>query len=118
IQERDDEAFESTRREERRQRESLLTLVNNLTDAIISTNKNGIIKLYNAATVNLLDTNIGLENSKIDDVLSLENEAGKRISFKQLLAEASRVTINDQLRAKIGDELVRLELTYSPIRGS
>jgi PAS domain S-box-containing protein len=118
IQERDDIAFEASRKENQLQRESLLTLVNNLTDAVISTDSKGIVTLYNAAAVNLLDTNVALTNSSVDDILSLQDEAHEKVSLKTLLLSTTKLTLNDQLRAKIGDELIRLELAYSPIRGS
>jgi PAS domain S-box-containing protein len=118
IQERDDIAFEASRKENQLQRESLLTLVNNLTDAVISTDSKGIVMLYNAAAVNLLDTNVALTNSSVDDILTLENENHEKVSLKELLLSTTKLTLNDQLRAKIGDELIRLELSYSPIRGT
>jgi len=118
VQERDDFAFEASRKESQLQRESLLTLVNNLTDAVISTDSSGNVQLYNAAAVNLLDTNATLTNSSVDDILTLENDSHDRVSFKDMLLATKRLTTNDELRAKIGDELVRLELAYSPIRGS
>jgi PAS domain S-box-containing protein len=118
VQERDDDELKKSRRDEKLQRESLVTLVNNLTDAIISTDSEGKVTLYNAAAGNLLDTNVSLTHSSIDDILRLENESHEVISLKSLLLTSTKLTVNDQLRAVIGDETIRVELTYSPIRNS
>src|SRR5688572_18540498 len=39
------------------QRDRILTLINNLADAILSIDQTGVVRVYNAACLNLLDTN-------------------------------------------------------------
>lgn len=98
------------------QRDRTTTLMNNLADAVISTNYNGTITLYNAATLNLLDTNKSLEGKNIDNVLNLTDVDGAAVSLADALIETRAVTIRDDLQTKISGELTRIEATYAPIR--
>lgn len=116
VQERDDEEFQMSRREEILQRESLLTLVNNLAEAVMTVDEDGKILVYNAAAIGLLDTNASLAGTAIDDILELHDEHKRKVRIRTLLHRAKRVTVNDQLRTTIGGEELRIEITYSPIR--
>ncbi len=116
IKEYDRETIASSKRSEELERERLLTLVNNIADPIISTDSKGKITLYNAATLSLLDTNAHLKNKSIDDVLALTDSENNPQQLLQLLKAAHGVTVNDSLITMIGEEAIRVELTYSPIK--
>lgn len=118
IREYDREAIARSKRSEILQRDRLLTLVNNLADPIISTDRSGKIKVYNAAVLGLLDTNDRLDDRSINSIFNLKNSEGQSIKLIDLLKAARAVTIEDSLTAQIGDEHIRIELTYSPIRSS
>lgn len=118
AQQTDSAMLEKSKKQEMLQRDSIITLVNNLADAVLSTDRNGIIRIYNAASLGLLDTNTSLANKQIDDVITLYNEDSKIVRFTELLKNSRGVSINDALTMTIGGEEVRLELTYSPIRSS
>ena len=98
------------------QQERLQTLVNNLADAIISLDESGRIMLYNAATLNLLDTNTAIENQYIDDVFEFRTKKNERVKLSRELKSIKSVTVRDDLHTSISDEITRLELTISPIR--
>ena len=98
--------------------EQILTIVNNLADAVFSIDMDGVIRLYNAAGLNLLDTNSSIEGKKVDDVFRLEDEDGKTVTLFDDIKQTHTVTVNDSLRMKSGDDVMRLELTYAPIRSS
>jgi len=117
-QERDEKEFEKSKQAESLQRESLQTLINNIADAVLSTDEDGTIRLYNAATIGLLDTNENLIGKTIDDTLHLRDESDEPVMMQSLLQSARGVTVNDSLRSVIGGEEVRIEVSYSPIRGS
>lgn len=51
----------------------ILSLINSMSDAVIATDENGIISIYNSAAMELLNTNIGLDNQKIDSILKLSD---------------------------------------------
>ena len=103
---------------ERLQRDRIVTIVNNLSDAIISTNKNGTISLYNAAALNLLDTNIDIAGRCIDDIISIVDKNKKPFKFADKLHSAKTTQYRDDLTAKISGENILLSATYSPIRSS
>ena len=95
-----------------------MTIVNNLADAIISVDKSGVIQLYNAATLNLLDTNSELAGKKLDTVLHVNDGDKKPVKFSQQLRRARGVQTRDDLRSTISGETIRLSVVYSPIRSA
>lgn len=51
----------------------ILSLINGMSDAVLATDENGIINIYNSSCMELLDTNTGLSNQNISDVLHLSD---------------------------------------------
>ncbi|MDK2899141.1 MAG: two-component system, OmpR family, phosphate regulon sensor histidine kinase PhoR [Patescibacteria group bacterium] len=101
------------------QRDRTLTIVNNLTDAVLSVDMKGIIQVYNAASLNLLDTNESLNGNHIDDILPLTDQDNKSISLFKELKKLKTVIKRDDVNYKFdNDEQIRLEITCSPIRSS
>lgn len=104
---------------ERLQYDRLLTIINNLTDATLSTDEKGIIRLFNAATLDLLDTNDNLVGKPIDDFLKLVDDEKQPITLTKLLHTSDRAIRSDNLRHTYADgEQIRLEITYAPIRSA
>jgi PAS domain S-box-containing protein len=118
IQEVDGAELTRSKAEENLQRDRILTIVNNLADAVLSTDKNGVIRVYNAASLNLLDTNSSLNGHHIDEVLTLYDQEDKPINLFEKLRESRGVVVRDDATLTIEGETIRLEVTYSPIRGS
>lgn len=100
------------------QHDSLLAVINNLKNAIVGVGNDRRVSLYNASTLNLLDTNQELENQPIEEVLKLEDSRGNPISLLNMLAKVKTVKTRDDVYITQGDEQLRLELTISPIRSS
>lgn len=98
--------------------EQILTIVNNLADAVFSIDMDGVVRLYNAAGLSLLDTNASVEGKRVDDIFKLEDENGKAANLFAAIKKAHSVTVDDSLRMRSGDDVMRLELTYAPIRSS
>jgi signal transduction histidine kinase len=117
IQEIDGAELSRTKALESLQRDRILTIVNNLADAVLSTDEDGVVRVYNAACLNLLDTNISLNGHHIDEVVSLF-EGEKAVSLYDELKKSRSVVIRDDLTMTLEDETLRLEVTYSPIRSS
>lgn len=100
-------------------RDRTLTIVNNLSDAVLSTDMDGIIRVYNAASLNLLDTNSSLNGKHIDEVVSLIDQDDESVSLFKELKKLKTVVKRDDLSFVFSDgEEIRLEVTYSPIRSS
>jgi len=101
------------------QRDQFLTIINNLTDAVMSVDMEGIIRVYNAASLNLLDTNENLTGKNINQVLPLTNQEHNPVNIFTEFKKAKTVIKRDDLVYTFDDEEeIRLELTYSPIRSN
>jgi PAS domain S-box-containing protein len=118
TQEVDNLELMQTKALETLQRDRILTLINNLADAVLSTDKDGIIRVYNAASLNLLNTNKSLNGQPIESVLPLHDENGKAVKILRELKKSRSVVIRDDVTMSQDDEVVRLEITFSPIRSS
>lgn len=114
---RDQHELDASRNEAQLEHDQMMTLINNLTDAVFSTDQHGTIMLYNAALLNLLDTNTDLEGNNIDDILRLRTVEGERVSLTEDFYDTTTVNIRDDLVTTISNEETRLEISYSPIRG-
>lgn len=112
-------ALLKSRRLEHLQYDRLLTIMNNLADAIFSTDSHGRVQLYNAACLNLLDTNESLKGKPIESLFRLTDKDGKTVNLFDLLKETERTTLRDDLRHTYPDgEEIRIELTFAPIKSS
>lgn len=118
VQEVDGAELLRSRALETLQRDRILTIVNNLADAILSTDKNGIIQVYNAASLNLLDTNKSLNGLRLNEVLTLHDKDNAIVNLYDDLQKTHGVVVRDDLTMQLEDEIIRLEITYSPIRSN
>lgn len=119
VQLSDHEQLRRSRAGENLQRDRILTIMNNISDPIISTNGQGIIKQYNAATLGLLDTNASIIGKHIETVLKLTNTEGKPVHIESELRRAKSTVVRDDLLYAVNDEdALRLEVRMSPIRSS
>ena len=97
----------------------LLTIINNLADATFSTDENGKILMYNAASLDLLDTNQDLTGKQLSTLFTLHDSDDKKINMTTLLKEATKETRRDDLIHTYSDgETIRIELTYAPIKST
>ncbi len=106
-----------SRLNESMQRDRTAAIVNNLTDAIISTDRKGIIRVYNAASLDLLDTNISLNGHNVENILRIEDLDGNPVNVLSELNNVKTVRTRDDVCLLLKhDEKVRLSATYTPIR--
>lgn len=93
----------------------LMTLINSISDAVLSITPNGTIRLYNAATLNLLDTNSDITGRNLDEVFSA-HQNDKPVQLMPLLATTRHNTIRDDISHQYPDgEQIRLNISCSPI---
>ncbi|MBC7868792.1 PAS domain-containing protein [Candidatus Saccharibacteria bacterium] len=119
AQEVDHTALSKSKQQESLQRDRVLTIVNNLADAVLSVDMDGIIRVYNAASLSLLDTNDSLNGRYIDDLIKLVDKSKKPVSLFNQLKTTKGASTRDDLNYVFNDgEEIRLEITYSPIRSS
>jgi len=104
---------------ERLQYDRILTIMNNLTDAAFTTDEKGSILMYNAAALDLLDTNDSLKNKNIGDLFKLSTKDAESANLLTILQDTKRATRRDDLNHTYSDgESIRLEITLAPIRSN
>lgn len=118
VQQADSKELIRSKAQESLQSGRMNTLINNLADAVININNEGKVEVYNAASLNLLNTNVGLNNQLIDDVITVHDQSGEQVKLFEIAKKARGVKIRDDLLLGIDDEIIRLEVTISPVRSS
>lgn len=95
-------------------------LINNMADGVIQIDNVGKIQMYNASTLELLDTNQTLTGQQIDKVIQLhEHDGGAKVNLWQVVKALRRTTVLDDYVLKYDkQDRIRLELTVSPIKDS
>lgn len=100
------------------QREALLTIINGTTQAIFTVSTGGIIRIYNAALLSLIDTNQSLSGRKVDDIMTLYDKQGEPVSLYELMKGATHFERDDlSLRFPDGDE-IRLHLSVNKVQSA
>lgn len=114
----DSKAADEGKRRSISEHQRMITLINNITDAILSTDEHGIINTYNSATLNLIDTNNDIDGEHISQVLNLETTNKKPIDVFKELTKYSTIRQRDDIIMPIDDkDYVRLEVTFAPVQG-
>lgn len=117
IQRKEREAIIRTKRRAVREGNQLRSLINSMADAVIATDRNGVIQLYNAAALLLLNTNQGLKDSKLTDLIKLSDSDGEKVNvIAQAQNERRIIQRNDLVFTNNRDEKVNLYLDLAPIR--
>jgi len=110
--------LQRAKRQQLAQQEQLETLINSIGVAMMSTTPTGVIRVYNAALLSLLDTNESLSGKSIDDVINTFTRDGEPLKLSGLTSKSQRLERDDvMLRYEDGEE-IRLSVSMSPIRGN
>lgn len=97
--------------------ERIKTLINSMADAVIATDTEGKITLYNAAALNILDTNEALAGKSLHDVLNILNEERKSIDILTLSLQKNATINADNLYLRYSDgELISVRVFVSQVR--
>lgn len=117
LDEKERLAYDRSRRSETLQHERLTALINALGDAVISTDTEGRVRVYNAAALSLLDTNATLTGKKIDSLFSLVDEQGNPFRLFGYTTEIDRAFSRRDISHRYKDgEQIHLYINSSPIR--
>jgi two-component system phosphate regulon sensor histidine kinase PhoR len=111
---------EQTRQDSHLSRERLVATINSINTAIIATDKNGYIKVFNAAALALLDTNVNLESKKITRFVRIVDDKGKDYDLWAYAREENTFFTREDLVLKYPDEKddeINLSVSCSPIAG-
>jgi len=96
--------------------ERLNALINNMTDAVLATDKSGVITLSNSVALDLLDTN-SLTGKNLHNVLRLLDKAGRPIDIGILIVGKTAPFTNSDWRLQYSDgSTINLFFSLSPVR--
>ena len=111
--------LENSRVREGAEHERAQTLINNFTDSVFSIDRKGNVKTYNAAALNILDTNDNIEGKKISKLLKLETVDGEEIDVFEELSKNQSIRKRDDIIMKLSEsDQLRLEATFAPVQDS
>lgn len=97
----------------------LRALINNMTESVLVLDKEGIIRLYNAAALALFNTNNSLSDKPLDGFIKLEEENGKIITAIDLLPKDTKPIIRNDIRIRYSsDDTASLSIVATPIRST
>ena len=95
----------------------IITLINNLTDAVFSLDRHGVVQLYNSAALDLLDTNHSVVGQPIDTVLTLQRRGKRHLSIIDELTSSTQIRKTDDIIMRLDDkDFLRLEVTFAPVQ--
>ncbi|MDF2461645.1 MAG: Multi-sensor signal transduction histidine kinase, partial [Candidatus Saccharibacteria bacterium] len=119
VRSRDEEYLLSSRftRRIENERQRLLSLINSLSDSVLAIDSDGKVYLYNAAALELLNTNRDISGASIADLLPLHDKSGLRLNPMRIIADHSRTVNRQDLYYHAADgSKIRLDLTLSPVQ--
>jgi len=118
VRSRDEEYLLASRFTHRieNERQRLLSLINSLSNAVIAVDNEGKVYLYNAAALELLNTNRDITGGRIGELLPLRNGQGHKVNMLRLITDEERSVNRQDLEyvASDGSKMV-LDLTVSPV---
>ena len=99
-------------------KDGINTLINSITDAIFKIDGQGTVQAYNAAALNLLDTNDVITGAHISDLIDLETSDGGSFNIFKELRKNTTIRQRDDIIMHLpeGDKLC-LEVTLAPVQG-
>lgn len=117
VSDQERHALDTTSRASDFERQRLLSLINNMGEAVVATDRKGKILIYNAATLALLDTNESLENKSLDSILNLKNEKHRSIKLFSLLnKEELGLTSTDLMHEFSPNDAIHMYINAAPIK--
>lgn len=111
--------YRNLKRRERIQNRRTKTLINSIENALISMSTDGIVQLYNPATLALLNTNIDINGQKIDKLFNLVDENGQAVSILDIVNNLTTTIERNDLRlvySKTDQDTINLGLSIIPIK--
>lgn len=101
------------------ERNRLVYLINSIGDAVIATDENGVITLYNGAALELLDTNELIEEKPINKVLKLLDDSNAPVDVIKQADKSNKLVSRNDLHFVTNEKInIDLAVSVSPIRSS
>ena len=96
----------------------LNTLLNSISDAVLTLNRYGRITSQNAAAQGFFDTNQSLIGRDIDKLLILTNDENEPVSIRALIDEVKSSSLRDDLSVGSGGDVRHLSVQMARIRST
>lgn len=111
--------LEESKKAEAMQLNRLNTLLNSISDTVLTLNRYSRITSQNAAALSFFDTNQSLVNKSIDSILGLKDPANKTVSINALMQDLRTTIVRDDVSIVDSNEgIMRLSIQLSPIHGT
>ena len=110
--------LEAAQHSERLQVNRLSTLLNSISDAVMTLNRYGRVTSQNAAAQAFFDTNQSLIGRNIDQILQLTDSNDKPVNATELARTIKTSSLRDDLSTGKGAEKRHLSIQMSRIRGT
>lgn len=108
--------LEEARRQEASQLSKMSTLLNSISDAILTLDTDMRVTSQNAAALSFFDTNASLVGRKITEILTVVDEKLDPIDVKELVGNVTRSAIRDDVVVQNAEQgNMRLSIQMSPI---
>lgn len=118
VRSRDEEYLIESRftRRIENERQRLLSLINSLSSAVLAIDDKGKVYLYNAAALELLNTNRDISSMAINELLPLHDAAGRRINLLRAIGKENHNFKSQDVNyeATDGSKMI-LDLTVTPV---
>lgn len=99
------------------QRTQLQAVLDNMSEALITVTKTGVIDLQNNSVESVLSTTRLIVGEYADDVFRLIDEKDNPVTIKELLSHRQKAVYRDDLRHKVSDgEYMNLSIHITPIK--
>lgn len=103
--------------ESKLQQERLHSLINSMRDAVIATDEKGVIVEYNAATLDLIDSNITLVQTPLKEAINFIDQNKQPIDILEITrAQKHYLTSRDYSLQISGDDIINLYVSVAPVR--
>jgi two-component system, OmpR family, phosphate regulon sensor histidine kinase PhoR len=95
------------------------SLLNSISDVVLTLNRYGRITSQNAAALSFFDTNQSLVGKSIDAIIELKDATLQPVSIRKMSENLKTTTVRDDVSVTDGsDELMRLSVQLSPIHST
>lgn len=99
------------------ERQRLMSLINSMADAVIAVNENVKIVLYNAAALNIFDTNKSLVDLPISEVVRIVDKNNQPFDLKHfVLSSRTQQTNRDYRFAYPDGSTINIYLSVAPVK--
>lgn len=105
------------RREENFQYAQTQALLDSIDDGIISIDNKGFIQVFNAATLNIFDTNKNIAHEHISDIIFASTKDGKKVNIFDYIKKQHKSSTTEQyFHTFTNGEKMRFHLTVSVVQ--